>query len=512
MSKCSGIRSEINKTTENCRKTVRAIAVYVQQLPSIRQHLIRWTFRSLYFVLGFLYNWAVSVVLRKIPNLEQFPSSVAATIVLFTLLMCARAVAPQRTDRWLQKIDPYTTFGSKSMSIMFVPPLVQIANNPPTPGPEIGRMVCVFLVGYGVGFLVDDENSSSSTSTLDSLPLNMYTSHQDSSDNSAFKTDGDWIPAKALDCGCCRPHLAVHGPLHDLLLWCMKEANFDDLACLVLFSLAVFVYLPLPSTSPAAPPFRLLLDFSLTVLLFSLAGRVPDKIRILFHPIVVTSAGVMAAIGYFERVKGFDIHHGIDLYKTGITFISLVEKTRVGWPGAGDLLAATMDVAIISLAFNMDKSRPGEWRLWIIVILSILPVTFLVMFITPLFAQAIGCTPDNSIVWSCRSVTAAIGIVIGRSLGANLSIVTCLIVFTGVMGPIFGGLLFKLARVREDDYLTIGITMGSHSHGVGTSFLIARHPKASGMSSIAFTVFGTLAVVIAFIPSLAEIIRRFSGF
>lgn len=71
------------------------------------------------------------------------------------------------------------------------------------------------------------------------------------------------------------------------------------------------------------------------------------------------------------------------------------------------------------------------------------------MFITPMFAYAIGCTPADSIVWSSRSVTTAIGIVISRVLGSNQSIVTCIIIFTGITGPILGPTLLKLARVKD---------------------------------------------------------------
>lgn len=80
---------------------------------------------------------------------------------------------------------------------------------------------------------------------------------------------------------------------------------------------------------------------------------------------------------------------------------------------------------------------------------SVVPMAFLVMFITPLFAHGLGCTPADSIVWSSRSVTTAIGMVIGNILGANQSVVTCIIVFTGIMGPLFGPLILKLARVRD---------------------------------------------------------------
>lgn len=74
------------------------------------------------------------------------------------------------------------------------------------------------------------------------------------------------------------------------------------------------------------------------------------------------------------------------------------------------------------------------------------------MFATPLFAHAIGCSPPDSLVWSARSVTTAIGIVIADVLGASQSVVTCIIVFTGIMGPLFGPFLYKLARVSDGKY------------------------------------------------------------
>jgi hypothetical protein len=153
-----------------------------------------------------------------------------------------------------------------------------------------------------------------------------------------------------------------HGPLHYIAIWCMKESNFDDLTFFILFCFAAFVFLPLPEDNGAMPFFRLLLYFTMTILLFSLSCKLPVRLRLIFHPIIVTAAIVMAGIAYFERVKGFDIKHGADLYKSGVTFISLVEKTNVNWPGAGDILATTMDVSIISLAFNVYKSRPNQLR------------------------------------------------------------------------------------------------------------------------------------------------------
>lgn len=158
------------------------------------------------------------------------------------------------------------------------------------------------------------------------------------------------------------PRKQKYGPLHAFAIWCMQQSCFDDLLFFLIFCVCAFIYLPLPADNPAMPFFRLFLYSSMTVLIYSMACRLPARWRLVFHPIIVTSAGVMAGIAYFESIKGINIHQGVNHYKTGITFISLVEKTNVGWPGAGDIFAATMDVAIISMAFNVYKNRPDSFR------------------------------------------------------------------------------------------------------------------------------------------------------
>ncbi|GAA5797194.1 hypothetical protein HPULCUR_002573 [Helicostylum pulchrum] len=545
---------------------------YIKNLPSIKKDIKRWTCNILYFGVGFVYNWAVEVVLGKMPNMHKFPSNVAGMIVLFFLLMCSHTVSAKQTDKFVKFVDPYSSFALKSMNIMFVPAVVQIVNNPPTTAAEVGRMICVFIVGYFIGFMLstllvrffrilifwsaashkftenptlNEKTKMHRNTTMDeeevghTIQLNPVSSvvtlptviHRLSDDNApscsstltGISAQGGTPNTVNNTYRCCTSnnntlyepynhHQHQHGPLHTFAIWCMQQSSFDDLTFFLIFCICAFVFLPLPEDNAAMPFFRLFLYFSMIILIFSAACRLPVKMRLLFHPIIVTAAGVMAGIAYFERVKGFDIKYGVDQFKNGVTFISLVERTNVGWPGAGDILAATMDVSIISMAFNVYKNRPDSIRHWVLIFCSVMPMTFLVMFVTPLFAYSIGCSSADSIVWSSRSVTTAIGIVIGDVLGANQSVVTCIIVFTGIMGPLCAPLLYKLARVKDDDYMTIGITMGSSSHGVGTAYLISKNTRASGMSSLAFAIFGTTGVIIVSIPILADTIRHLSGY
>lgn len=138
------LRVHSNQVIQVCNHFAHQTLAYLDSLSSIKSHLVRWSLRILYFALGILFNWAVNAVLHQMPNMHQFPSNVAGTIVLFFLLMCMHAIFPEYTDQFVKIVDPYSTFAIKSMNIMFIPPLVQIVNNSPTPGPEVGRMMCVF--------------------------------------------------------------------------------------------------------------------------------------------------------------------------------------------------------------------------------------------------------------------------------------------------------------------------------------------------------------------------------
>ncbi|CAO3702303.1 unnamed protein product [Rhizopus stolonifer] len=392
MYKLNFSRVHSNQVIQVCNHFAHQTLAYLDSLPSIKNHLVRWSLRILYFTLGILFNWAIDAVLHQMPNMHQFPSNVAGTIVLFFLLMCAHTIFPAYTDRFVKMVDPYSTFAIKSMNIMFIPPLVQIVNNSPTPGSEVGRMMCVFLLGYFIGFIITtllvrffrlllftpfskiilQKNTIKEETNRDSGIIQVEEAHshvtlpsqQHMSENSALTIDMVTPEKKEQDESCKdSQNCKTQGRLLDVFsLWCSRESNFDDLFFFILFFIAAFIYLPLPFGHPAMPAFRLLLDFTMTILLFSAVSRLPRKMLVVFNPIVVASACTMAGIAYFERVKGFDIYHGVNFYKTGITFISLVEKTNVGWPGAGDVLSVTMDVSIISLAFNIYKNRPDQFR------------------------------------------------------------------------------------------------------------------------------------------------------
>ncbi|KAI8976733.1 LrgB-like family-domain-containing protein [Pilobolus umbonatus] len=500
----------------------------------------RWIWIITYFIVGLLFNWAVDVVLRHIPNLEQFPSNVAGMMVLYVILMVAHQLLPLQTDYFVKTLDPYSSVALQNMSVMFVPGFVIIVKNDPITGTDFGRMLCVCVVGYFIGFIVctilvrvlksvifrsfQFKQPNGSVVSFDNQPTekgeppqktnrnNLIIDMAEGTDDSSTigSSTGSSIPPYPLRAENTLEKNEL--PIQRSVIWLMDQFNFDETVLLFTFLLCAFVFFPLPEDNPAMSFFRLFLYLSLHLLSFSFACKLPSRVTMFIHPIIMTCACVLAGIAYFERSKGFDVLHGVDLYKTNFTFIALVEKQNVRWPGAADILSAALDVAVISLAFSVYKHRPNSLKEWLILVASTAPMAFFIMMVTPIFARAIGLSPDFSLAWSARSVNTAIGIIIADVLNINQSVVTCIIVFTGIMGPLFGKILFRIARVKDDDYMTVGITMGSCSHGVGTAYLINKNPRASGMSSLAFAIFGIIGVIAVSIPAIALQIKRLAGF
>ncbi|KAI8373035.1 CidB/LrgB family [Radiomyces spectabilis] len=245
----------------------------------------------------------------------------------------------------------------------------------------------------------------------------------------------------------------------------------------------------------------------MSLLAFEACKSLPAALLVWMHPLVLAAPVVIAGLSYFQAIKGRDLSTGLQRYLTEHSALPPYD----GWPGAGNIMLAAMDVSIVSLSATVVSQSFAFQELCITVICAVVMV-FVALFLVPLTAQGIGMTPLLSLAFTTRSVTAAIGITISRMVHSNMSIAGCIIVLTGVMGPLLGPVLLRLARVSKDDHLTIGVTMGSISHGIATAYLYNTNRPAAAMASLAFTLSAVVAVITASIPPLATAARVTAGY
>lgn len=109
-------------------------------------------------------------------------------------------------------------------------------------------------------------------------------------------------------------------------------------------------------------------------------------------------------------------------------------------------------------------------------------------------------------------MTTPLAMVVANMLEADANSTVCFVILTGILGTILGPYLLKLLRVKEDDYVTTGVAMGSASHAISTASLLRTNPRAAAIASLSFVIFGTIFVILVSIPVIPQTMRQLVGF
>lgn len=84
-------------------------------------------------------------------------------------------------------------------------------------------------------------------------------------------------------------------------------------------------------------------------------------------------------------------------------------------------------------------------------------------------------------------------------------------ILTGILGVLIGFNILRLLRVRDDDYVTKGVSMGANASAIATAHLLSSDPRAAALSSLSFVMFGTTMVVLSAIPPVVAAVQRLAG-
>lgn len=102
------------------------------------------------------------------------------------------------------------------------------------------------------------------------------------------------------------------------------------------------------------------------------------------------------------------------------------------------------------------------------------------------------------------SVTTPITLLVTESLGGIPSLAAAMVIFIGVLGAIFGNLIFSLINIRNAQ--AKGVAIGTACHAIGTASLISDQPKAAAFASVAMALSALLSAII--VPLLYPVIQH----
>lgn len=227
-------------------------------------------------------------------------------------------------------------------------------------------------------------------------------------------------------------------------------------------------------------------------------------------------AGFLDDLKYYQTGKKYlKLFSGVAYYNNGVVVPQSVLDERFTahpqWPGCGDFLSSLMDVSIVSLSLPMFTHRQDFVKNFWVLMPPILVSTAATFFTYPIVCFKIGISPERSIGFIGRLVTLALGTPLILSLGGSVSLMAVCTILSGICGVLIGDLFFRLLRIPENDFITRGVTLGINCGAIATAHLLNVDPRACSMSSLSFSIFGTIMVILASVGAVRELITSWVG-
>ena len=183
-----------------------------------------------------------------------------------------------------------------------------------------------------------------------------------------------------------------------------------------------------------------------------------------FHPVLVSTAVLVLVI----LAAGQDYAH----YREAVQPLQVL------------LGPATVALAV-PLYMNFRRIRSYFWP----VLICLLVGGTLATVLAVLLAWLLGAEPMIMMTLAPKSVTSPIAMLVAEQIGGVAALAAVFVMFTGVLGAIFGPMLLRLCGV--DHPAAWGMAMGLTAHAVGTSRALEEGEEAGAFSALAMSLMGT---------------------
>lgn len=276
----------------------------------------------------------------------------------------------------------------------------------------------------------------------------------------------------------------------------------------------------------------------ITVLAYYVALLIPmqwPQSKKFAHPILVLTAEILFVcfigslifgngapetflkdLKYYKTGKNYlKLFDGIALWNNGEVVPQYVLEEHYTaeplWPGCGDFLSSLMDISIVSLSLPMFTHRRDFVKNFWVLMPTILVSMAVSFFCYPIICYSIGISAERSIGFIGRLVTLALGTPLISSLGGSVSLMAVCTILSGIFGVLIGDQFFNLLRVPSNDFITRGVALGINCGAIATAHLLNVDPRAASVSSLSFSVFGTVMVILASIGAVRDLINSWVG-
>ncbi|MEH6563810.1 MAG: LrgB family protein [Halopseudomonas sp.] len=144
---------------------------------------------------------------------------------------------------------------------------------------------------------------------------------------------------------------------------------------------------------------------------------------------------------------------------------------------------ATVALAV-PLYLNLRRIRNFFWP----VVICLLVGGGFATLITVLLAWLLDAEPMIMMTLAPKSVTSPIAMLVAEQIGGVAALAAVFVMFTGVLGAIFGPWLLRLCKV--DHPAAWGMAMGMTAHAVGTSRALEEGEEAGAFAALSMSLMG----------------------
>ena len=477
----------------------------------------------------------------------MIPASVIAMLVLFIgLLVLEKIIGTKRVSSVLIVVNIPCGFSLKWINVFFTPSFTLLPLASKVSVQEAFEIGAVFMIGYLVTMILvayfvwgfqkfantkrrmayeanEGSNSSSSRSNLSMSSYSASSARRDSVVPDTPYSQDIEMPSPQPIASVNRPHnpgVNIPEGKNDSISSTEEQqfllpdkskviANFIYMKVdWIIYSMLGIVGIPIYFTLDYTMPLHL----SIVILTFLSASTiVPGKYRTYLHPILLCGGSSILFIYLFSLMKhNSSLTTNLQSFKTGRNYLNLFKSQYFDvLPGAGDVLSSLLDVSIVALAIPMYNYRTDLGRHFAVLMIPSIVTGLASFFVYPPVSYAVGISNSRALAFMARSVTLALALPIVDAVEGSTSLVSVLAILSGIMGVLLGGFLLgkKVLRIRDDDYLTRGITLGICSSAVASANLLNIDPRAAAMSSLSFFLYGIVLIILSAITPLVNIVR-----
>jgi len=192
------------------------------------------------------------------------------------------------------------------------------------------------------------------------------------------------------------------------------------------------------------------------------------------------------------------------ILSVGISIILILKIFEIDYETyykSASILSFLIGPATIALAYPLYKNFYILTKNKKLLYSALFLATILAVVLTYFCAKVLNA--DYEIIMSLlpKSTTMPIALEISKNIGGYQELTACIVALTGMFGGVFGHMILKLFKIKND--IAIGFALGSASHVIGTAACAEKNKeKQVAASTAALIIVGLLSAII--IPCLKK--------